>query len=205
MPKHSIKSPLPVFKYLETCETAELNLVDEKLGFTSPYLHNEVLINAEDPTIATMLLITAGALPTSAKYDTSEETPDLYKNISVIMNDKTTQLELTYDTDKVNRKQIMVYVSEYVMFNTIHSLPASTTTALETFVAPFITKYTSNASQLTIIGNVLGKIEYKNNMIPEIHIEDYNYPLPDERIAKYPLSERDASKLLVLKSVKANF
>lgn len=36
-------------------------------------------------------------------------------------------------------------------------------------------------------------------MIPEIRIEDYNYPLPDERIAKYPLSERDASKLLVYK------
>ena len=33
-------------------------------------------------------------------------------------------------------------------------------------------------------------------MIPEIRIEDYNYPLPDERIAKYPLSERDGSKLL---------
>ena len=34
-------------------------------------------------------------------------------------------------------------------------------------------------------------------MIPEIHIEDFNYPLPDERIAKYPLPERDASKLLI--------
>ena len=33
-------------------------------------------------------------------------------------------------------------------------------------------------------------------MIPEIRIEDYNYNLPDERIAKYPLSQRDASKLL---------
>ena len=33
-------------------------------------------------------------------------------------------------------------------------------------------------------------------MIPSIKIEDYNYPLPDERIAKYPLAERDASKLL---------
>lgn len=30
-----------------------------------------------------------------------------------------------------------------------------------------------------------------------LYIADYNYPLPDERIAKYPLSERDLSKLLV--------
>ena len=36
-------------------------------------------------------------------------------------------------------------------------------------------------------------------MIPEIHIEDYNYPLPDDRIAKYPLPERDLSKLLCYK------
>ena len=33
-------------------------------------------------------------------------------------------------------------------------------------------------------------------MIPDIRIEDYNYPLPDDRIAKYPLAERDSSKLL---------
>lgn len=30
-----------------------------------------------------------------------------------------------------------------------------------------------------------------------IHISDYNYPLPDERIAKFPLPQRDHSKLLV--------
>ncbi|MBR6732624.1 MAG: S-adenosylmethionine:tRNA ribosyltransferase-isomerase [Bacteroidales bacterium] len=36
-------------------------------------------------------------------------------------------------------------------------------------------------------------------MIPEIRIEDYNYDLPDERIAKYPLAERDLSKLLQYK------
>ena len=33
-------------------------------------------------------------------------------------------------------------------------------------------------------------------MIPTIKIEDYYYDLPDERIAKYPLPERDSSKLL---------
>lgn len=39
-------------------------------------------------------------------------------------------------------------------------------------------------------------------MIPEIHIEDYNYGLDDSRIAKYPLPERDASKLLHYKDGK---
>ena len=34
-------------------------------------------------------------------------------------------------------------------------------------------------------------------MAQPIFIADYNYPLPDERIAKYPLAERDHSKLLV--------
>ena len=29
-----------------------------------------------------------------------------------------------------------------------------------------------------------------------LSIEDFNYPLPDDRIAKYPLAERDQSKLL---------
>lgn len=35
-----------------------------------------------------------------------------------------------------------------------------------------------------------------------IRICDYNYPLPDERIAKFPLSERDQSKLLVYQQGK---
>ena len=35
--------------------------------------------------------------------------------------------------------------------------------------------------------------------VKHITIDDYDYPLPEERIAKYPLAERDASNLLVLK------
>ena len=41
----------------------------------------------------------------------------------------------------------------------------------------------------------------KHNLMAQdpkhIHISDYNYPLPDERIAKFPLPVRDQSKLLV--------
>jgi S-adenosylmethionine:tRNA ribosyltransferase-isomerase len=33
--------------------------------------------------------------------------------------------------------------------------------------------------------------------VQNINIAEYDYPLPDERIAKYPMAERDASKLLV--------
>ena len=33
-------------------------------------------------------------------------------------------------------------------------------------------------------------------MLDDIRIEDYNYDLPDHRIAKYPLADRDGSKLL---------
>lgn len=38
----------------------------------------------------------------------------------------------------------------------------------------------------------------------EILIEEYNYPLPDERIAKYPLVNRDQSKLLVYRDGKVS-
>lgn len=34
----------------------------------------------------------------------------------------------------------------------------------------------------------------------DIRIEEYNYPLPDERIAKFPLEKRDQSKLLVYRN-----
>ena len=38
--------------------------------------------------------------------------------------------------------------------------------------------------------------------INSILIEDYNYPLPDERIAKYPIEKRDSSKLLLYRQGK---
>ncbi|MEI8075654.1 MAG: S-adenosylmethionine:tRNA ribosyltransferase-isomerase, partial [Bacteroidota bacterium] len=33
----------------------------------------------------------------------------------------------------------------------------------------------------------------------DLQIKDFSYDLPDERIAKYPLAERDLSKLLIYK------
>lgn len=41
-------------------------------------------------------------------------------------------------------------------------------------------------------------------MIPQIRIEEFDYNLPDERIAKYPLEKRDASKLLMYREGKVS-
>ncbi len=41
-------------------------------------------------------------------------------------------------------------------------------------------------------------------MLSPVNIEDYNYLLPDEQVAKYPVSPRDNSKLLVYKNGQVN-
>ena len=41
-------------------------------------------------------------------------------------------------------------------------------------------------------------------MIPQIRREEFDYNLPDERIAKYPLEKRDASKLLMYREGKVS-
>ena len=41
-----------------------------------------------------------------------------------------------------------------------------------------------------------------NDVVKVIQISQYDYDLPDIRIAKYPLSQRDSSKLLVYKQGK---
>jgi len=43
-------------------------------------------------------------------------------------------------------------------------------------------------------------VNLNDMLIGKINIEDYNYKLPDERISKYPLVQRDRSKLLIYKN-----
>jgi len=63
--------------------------------------------------------------------------------------------------------------------------------------------FTVVASLLTFNFYLLSYFSYLCAMISNvknINIAEYDYPLPEEKIAKYPLAERDASKLLVLKN-----
>ena len=152
-------------------------LVDTKLGFTSAYLDTEYL-NTENSV--SLLLVTAGALPTSAKYE-NEENADLYKNISVVINENLVKFEnLDYTKDEITLNQVKIYVAEYVMLGDVYSLPTSTTTALDTYLLPLISKYTSSASQMLIIDNAIGTITFKDDAAKvastfnEAFINDYS-------------------------------
>ena len=134
-------------------------VVDSKLGFTSAYLDNETVETSDNKL--TKLLVTAGALPTSAKYETeNEDESKLYESINVIINDKKETINLTYTTDEITLEQVKVYVAEHLLLGDVYSLPASTIAALDAYLLPLINKYTGSASQMTLTNNALGTITF---------------------------------------------
>ena len=134
------------------------DLINVEYGFSAAYLDKEPV---ETENSLSLLLITAGTLPTSAKYE-NEENEDLYKEISVLINDELTKVEnIEYTTDEITYKQVKVYVAEYVLFGDVYSLPETTTTALDQYLLPLIQKYTSQAGQSFIISNAVGTITFK--------------------------------------------
>ena len=144
----------------------DLVVTDKKLGFTTPMFDQQFdnfkgnAITTEDNKL-TYLLVTAGALPTSAKFETEDdEEKDLYSKINIVLNDKKETIDVTYDTDEVNVEQIKVYVAEYILLGDVYSLPASTIAALDAYVLPLISKYVGSANQQLILGSKLGKITF---------------------------------------------
>ena len=137
-------------------------VVDSKLGFTSAYLDSETLETSDNKL--TKLLVTAGALPTSAKYETeNEEESKLYESVNVIINDKKETINLTYTTDEITLAQVKVYVAEHLLLGDVYSLPATTIAALDAYLLPLINKYTGSASQMTLTNNTLGTITFSYN------------------------------------------
>ena len=158
----TFKDPEGKEGYIENkIKDAYVELVDNKFGFTAAKFDNETITT--DDNKLTKLLYTAGALPTSAKFETEDEdTKKLYENIKVVINDKQEIITVNYEKDEINIEQIKVYVAEYVLLGDVYSLPTETITALDAYILPLISKYTGSAGQMTIANNVLGGINFKN-------------------------------------------
>ena len=135
-------------------------VVDPVLGFTSAYLDNKVLTTEENKL--TVLLITGGALPTSALFETEDEdTKKLYEEVKVVINDKQEIIKLDYTSKEITEAQVKVYVAEYILVGDVYSLPSSTVAALDAYLLPLITKYTGSASQQKLVSLELGTINYE--------------------------------------------
>ena len=132
-------------------------VMDSKLGFTSAYLDTENQITNDNKL--TRLLITGGALPTSAMFD-DEESLEIYKEIDVIIGKNKETVLLDYSLNEITEAQIKVYVAEYVLFGDVYSLPSSTKAALDAYILPLISKYKGQASQQKLIEVELGNIEF---------------------------------------------
>ena len=70
---------------------------------------------------------------------------------------------MNYSSKEITLEQVKVYVSEYVLFGDVYSLPSTTTAALDAYLLPFITKYTGSASQQKLVELELGEITFSYN------------------------------------------
>ena len=147
-------------KIVERVEAMYEEVVDPVLGFTSAQLDGQIF--ATEDNEVTTLLFTAGALPTSAVFETDDtELEELYKTIKVVINNNKVTLEnMEYISKEITLDQVKVYVSEYVLFGDVYSLPSTTTAALDAYLLPFITKYTGSASQQKLVELELGTINF---------------------------------------------
>ena len=136
-------------------------LVDEKYGFTTAYLDNEVLFNEENTT-ATMLLITTGTVNSAVKFE-DEDNAKYYDEVTIMINDVKETVKLTYTENVITKEQVKVYVAEYMLYGDVYSLPTSVTTALDNYLGTLVSKYTSTASKTTIIKNILGTVTIEND------------------------------------------
>ena len=133
-------------------------VISKNYGFGASYLDSEIV---RTETGCTKLLITAGSNPASAEF-TDEEKLALYSEITTIINGERVVIPFSdFASKNITKDQIKVYVSDYLIFGDVYSLPESTTLALDAFVLPLIERYT-NASNI-LLRSTLKEITFAND------------------------------------------
>jgi hypothetical protein len=135
-------------------------IMDLELGLVSEVVSNEIFF---DDNKCSSLIVTSGTLRTSAKFDDEEAIEKMYTNIPSIYNEAFVETILTKDdfaNEEANAKLIKAYLYDYLLFQSVSSLPTSTTSALGAYLLPLLQRYVSGTSQQIIIKNTLGTVTF---------------------------------------------
>ena len=135
------------------------------IGNTTPTEYIEPLstnaINANDEQIVktkdgyNLILVSSGTKQPSAEYSVDDHDNDLLTNIVFKYNDEFIVIPNVYnektDNEKLNINQIKVYLLESVTKGTNSLLPSDISDAVSSFLAPVVTRLTSESTQLMLI------------------------------------------------------
>ena len=124
----------------------------EKLGESN----KDQIVQTEDGF--NLILVTAGQSKPSAKYEQKKDNDSLLTNITLKYNGKYLDkpIEDVYnDTDKLNNKQIRLFLVDNAVNGQSTLSPASTSGALTTFLQPVLQRYSSAETQRIVLLNFI--------------------------------------------------
>ncbi len=142
------------------------------IGDSTPSEYIEPLtdtcVNALDSQIVytkdgyNLIIVTEGSNQPSAKWSSIDNNDDLFENIVIKYKDNAIQIDNIFndgenDEYKLTKNQIKVYLLENVVSGTSNLLPTDIQSAVSTFLAPVVSRFTGEATQLEII------LQYINN------------------------------------------
>ena len=136
---------------------------------TIPTEYLEELTSKEDILVTedgyNLLLINSADFTTSAKFTADEDSMGVFESVDVYYNEEYVNIKDVYnENDDLTIDQIRLYVLEYVTSSTSNLSATQISSSLTNFIAPVLSRYTSNETQRDIliyyIANKAGAINF---------------------------------------------
>lgn len=132
---------------------------------------NASCVNADDDQIVetkdgyNLILVNTAGVKASAEWSKDENESDLLEDIKIKYNESIVTIKDVYNEDEIlNYNQIMLFALENAINGTSSLTPVDVLTAIDTFLAPVITRYTASESQrvvlLSYIEKTAGKLTF---------------------------------------------
>ncbi len=170
-PKFAINNTTPT-EYMEDLQDSQTDILQTKDGYN-------------------LLLITSADFQTSAEFKEEDDKLGVYKDLSVYYNEKYHNIGEIYNDGKLlTVEQIRLYVLEYITNSTSNLTPSAITSAIESFLAPVVTRYTSDETQRDVIIYLIetkaGKITFAGDNADRYEkIVEINHKTADDYISIY--------------------